>query len=229
MSAGRSRSNESSSPVFQTFPGATGDASYGTSGDVFKQTRGLTTSGVQSPFAKSLEDTLLNPQFGARTSSEQALIDSLMDVTSARGAVSGFGAPTQSALATSIAPTMVDMRNKNIEQLLGAKGQDVQAWQSQLQSLLELVGLSMPQIMGGQQSSEEQKSRGISFCWVAREVYGAMDPRWILFRNWMFAESPMWFFMIYGNYGERISRFISNKPIIKKFVKKWMDSKIGRT
>ena len=153
MSFGTSSSRESSTPVFQTFPGATGDATYGTSGQIFNQTQGITTAGVQSPFAKSLEDTLLNPKFGARTDSEQALLNSLMDTTAARGAVSGLGAPTQSALATSIAPTMVDMRNKNIEQLMGAKGQDVQQWQTQLQALLELVGLAMPQVMGGNQTT----------------------------------------------------------------------------
>ena len=65
------------------------------------------------------------------------------------------------------------------------------------------------------------------FCWVAREVYGAENPRWLAFRQWMFVESPSWFFNLYSKYGERFAKFISNKPFIKKLIRKWMDTKIS--
>lgn len=64
------------------------------------------------------------------------------------------------------------------------------------------------------------------FCWVAREVYGPTNPAWLQFREWMFTESPNWFFNLYKNYGERFASWISNKPRIKDFIRKWMDSKI---
>jgi len=65
------------------------------------------------------------------------------------------------------------------------------------------------------------------FCWVAREVYGSTNPSWLQFREWMFTESPNWFFKLYAEYGERFANWISNKPRLKSIIRKWMDSKIG--
>lgn len=65
------------------------------------------------------------------------------------------------------------------------------------------------------------------FCWVAREVYGPTNPAWLQFREWMFNESPQWFFELYAKYGERFASWISNKPRLKGIIRKWMDSKIG--
>ena len=70
-------------------------------------------------------------------------------------------------------------------------------------------------------------SVGAFFCWVAREVYGPANPAWMQFREWMFTESPNWFFKLYAEYGERFANWISNKPRIKSIIRKWMDSKIG--
>lgn len=64
-------------------------------------------------------------------------------------------------------------------------------------------------------------------CWVAREVYGIHNPRWLAFRQWMLVQSPSWFRNIYIKYGERFAKFISNKPFIKKLIRKWMDTKIS--
>ena len=68
---------------------------------------------------------------------------------------------------------------------------------------------------------------GNLFCWVAREVYGPTNPAWLQFREWMFNESPQWFFELYAKYGERFASWISNKPRLKGIIRKWMDSKIG--
>ena len=65
------------------------------------------------------------------------------------------------------------------------------------------------------------------FCWVAREVYGPTNPAWMQFREWMFTESPSWFFNLYKKYGEQFAQWISDKPRIKSIIRKWMDSKIG--
>jgi hypothetical protein len=70
-------------------------------------------------------------------------------------------------------------------------------------------------------------SVGAFFCWVAREVYGPANPAWLQFREWMFTESPNWFFKLYAEYGERFAQWISDKPRIKSIIRKWMDSKIG--
>ena len=71
-------------------------------------------------------------------------------------------------------------------------------------------------------------SVGALFCWVAREVYGAHNPAWLDFRQWMFSSAPRWFFKLYLTFGERFANFIKDKPRLKARIRMWMDSKIGR-
>ena len=63
-------------------------------------------------------------------------------------------------------------------------------------------------------------------CWVAREVYGESNPRWMMFRHWLFTLAPEWFRNLYIKFGERFAKFISNKPALKSFIRSWMDSRI---
>lgn len=63
-------------------------------------------------------------------------------------------------------------------------------------------------------------------CWVAREVYGRMNPDWLTFREWMVNEAPAWLRNIYIKYGKQLAAFIKDKPRVKWFIKLWMDSKI---
>jgi hypothetical protein len=65
-------------------------------------------------------------------------------------------------------------------------------------------------------------------CWVAREVYGAHNPAWLDFRQWIFSSAPKWFLRLYLAFGERFANFIKDKPRIKARIRMWMDSKIGR-
>jgi hypothetical protein len=64
-------------------------------------------------------------------------------------------------------------------------------------------------------------------CWVAREVYGEDNPKWVLFREWLFSKAPAWFRNLYIKYGERFAEFISNKPKLKSLIRRWMDSRIS--
>ncbi len=66
----------------------------------------------------------------------------------------------------------------------------------------------------------------IPFCWVAREVYGNHNPKWIAFREWLYTKAPNWFAKLYSKYGERFAEWISDKPRIKNLIRKWMDSRI---
>jgi hypothetical protein len=66
----------------------------------------------------------------------------------------------------------------------------------------------------------------IMACWVAREVYGIDNPKWLQFREWMLNDSPSWFRKLYIKFGERFAAFISNKPRIKSIIRKWMDTRI---
>jgi hypothetical protein len=68
---------------------------------------------------------------------------------------------------------------------------------------------------------------GFFACWVAREVYGADNPKWLEFREWMFTKASDNLRNFYLEYGERIAKSIRNKPKIKAIIRKWMDGKIG--
>ena len=65
-------------------------------------------------------------------------------------------------------------------------------------------------------------------CWVARECYGEQNPRWMVFRLWLFTNAPKWFLHLYITYGERFAAYIHNKPIVKSLIRKWMDSRIAK-
>jgi hypothetical protein len=60
-------------------------------------------------------------------------------------------------------------------------------------------------------------------CFVAREVYGISDPRWILFRSWMLNRSPMWFAVMYIRHGEWIARCIRGRNVIRAMIRGLMN------
>jgi len=66
-----------------------------------------------------------------------------------------------------------------------------------------------------------------SKCWVAREVYGKNNPKWMLFREWLNSHAPRWFDSLYVKHGEKFAVWIANKPFLKSIIRKWMDSRIA--
>ena len=80
--------------------------------------------------------------------------------------------------------------------------------------------------LGAGRSQMAGQIAAAAICWVAREVYGIENPKWIQFRNWMLNDSPSWFRKLYIKYGERFAKFISNKPILKNIIRMWMNTKI---
>ena len=64
-----------------------------------------------------------------------------------------------------------------------------------------------------------------SLCWVAREVYGEDDPRWLEFRDWVVGHSPDWFFNAYDKYGARVAKIVKKVPILKSIIRPFMDAK----
>ena len=63
-------------------------------------------------------------------------------------------------------------------------------------------------------------------CWVAREVYGPDNPKWLLFREWMLTRAPRWLLKAYLTYGERIARWLKGKDHLKTIIRGWMDTRI---
>jgi hypothetical protein len=64
-------------------------------------------------------------------------------------------------------------------------------------------------------------------CWVAREIYGESNPKWMLFREWLNNHAPKWFDSLYVKHGEKFAAWIANKPFLKSIIRKWMDSRIA--
>ena len=66
---------------------------------------------------------------------------------------------------------------------------------------------------------------GAKFCWVAREVYGEDDPKWLQFREWVIGYSPNWFYKAYSKYGERVANVVAKVPALKLVIRPFMDAK----
>ncbi|MFN9367412.1 MAG: hypothetical protein ACK6CT_01400, partial [Planctomycetia bacterium] len=90
-----------------------------------------------------------------------------------------------------------------------------------------------PQVTGG---GVNQAGMGIGagpgngagpFCWVAREVYGAHDPRWVRFRGWMRFQSPAWLLDAYVAHGEDVASWLHDKPVAKWSLRQVMDVAIA--
>jgi hypothetical protein len=65
-----------------------------------------------------------------------------------------------------------------------------------------------------------------STCWVAREIYGVNNPKWLQFREWLLTKAPDWFRNLYLSRGERFALWVKNYPRIKSLIRVWMDSRI---
>ena len=65
-----------------------------------------------------------------------------------------------------------------------------------------------------------------TFCWVAREVYGADNPKWLLFRAWMLTDAPVWLRELYATHGEDFAAWIHDKPVLKAGLRMIMDQVI---
>jgi hypothetical protein len=66
-------------------------------------------------------------------------------------------------------------------------------------------------------------------CWVAREVFGKDNPKWLYFRAWLYTKAPKWFYNLYLKHGERFAAFIKNKPVLKSVIRMWMNGRIQKT
>ncbi|NBP88523.1 MAG: hypothetical protein EBU59_08470 [Planctomycetia bacterium] len=79
---------------------------------------------------------------------------------------------------------------------------------------------------GGGGGGGQQGRGGQQLCWVAREVYGANNPKWLLFREWLLRDAPTWMVQLYSTHGEAFAAWIHDKPAIKKSLAWLMDRAI---
>jgi hypothetical protein len=128
---------------------------------------------------------------------QQAMNQALIDA--AKGQYGGFTGAPQNALATQLAA------------LTGANmGQQTQT----------ATSTSKPGLM-------DFLTAGATFagglCWVAREVYGEEDGRWVQFRTWLLNDAPKWLLNLYATHGERFAGVVRRAPILKRALRPLMD------
>jgi hypothetical protein len=80
---------------------------------------------------------------------------------------------------------------------------------------------------GGMQGGMGGGMQG-GFCWVAREVYGESNPKWLLFRHWLRTDAPRWLHDAYATHGENFAEWIRNKPLVKSALRMLMDRVIAQ-
>ena len=167
--------------------------------------------GAQSPI---LQAFYKNPVLGGAVGGAQQISSGLMQMAgpalsnpeSQMGFQSAF-LPFQGQLATNIA----GMQSNAMLQ-----GAQIQANAAKRAGTMGMIGQ-----LGG-----AAITGAMMLCWVAREVYGAENPKWLQFREWMLNKAPKWLLALYIAFGERFANFIKDKPTIKGVIRRWMDSKI---
>ena len=79
---------------------------------------------------------------------------------------------------------------------------------------------------GGGQQGGGQQGGGQQMCWVAREVYGIENPKWLHFRSWLLSDAPDWLVSLYQEHGEDFALWIHDKPALKDGIRVLMDRAI---
>ena len=144
---------------------------------------------------------------GAQTDIDQRNIDRALQVATGGSAqaLQGFGIGGN--LAASAAATQAGLANAQANRQAGAKSGAGQAI--------------------GQLGSAAIKASALTPCFVAREVYGLMNLRWLMFREWLETKAPRWLLKFYCRYGESFALFIHDKPRTKNTIRFFMNKVIG--
>jgi flagellar hook-associated protein 2 len=113
----------------------------------------------------------------------------------------------------------------------------IKTLQSRLDSEREQLTNSFIAMLDAQSSAKNQQSYLTSAffnnnsnnngCWVARAVYGAENPLWIVFRHWLLHRAPSWFRALYLRHGERFALWLGDKPWLRSVIRRWMDGRIA--
>ena len=67
------------------------------------------------------------------------------------------------------------------------------------------------------------QTNGMYYCWVAREVYGTTNPKWLKFRRWILTEAPPGVREYYISHGPEIAAELKNNTSLKECYREVMD------
>lgn len=133
-----------------------------------------------------------------------------------RSGINMLGAATQRA---------TPQINTGLSQLPGLQTPGVTTGNNAMAGFMNPAGMAMGINMNKQASDWDKYNQGanavgntigqvvkiasmVAGCWVAREVYGENDARWIIFRSWLSLDAPRWLFRTYNKYGERFANWL---------------------
>lgn len=137
----------------------------------------------------------------------------------------GQGAAPFQSLATSAIGLNANAGQQAAQFALSSYGTQAQVYNTQManQSNPWMQGLGMAGGLAGQLGSAAMLG---GVCWVAREVYGEDNPKWMQFRDWVINKASDDFREFYIANGERIAEAIKDKPSVKATIRNWMDAKL---
>ena len=118
------------------------------------------------------------------------------------------------------------------QQLINAAKQQYGGFTGAPMQSLSAPLAALGQAKGPQTTTESQNPGLLSYlqtigmmCWVAREVYGEDNPKWLQFREWVIGYSPNWFYKAYSKYGEKMAAVVAKVPALKFVIRPFMDAK----
>jgi hypothetical protein len=179
-------------------------------------------------------------EFGQSTGLQAALANQQAGLQAANlglGAASQLGGLSQQGFNMGQSITQQQAQQGQQQQLVNqalidaARGQYAGftgAPQGSLASFLAALGGSQT----GQQTTTQTNNPGFLgylsagaglLCWVAREVYGEEDDRWMQFRTWLVGAAPDWLFNAYAKHGEAFAGVVRKVPALKRILRPLMD------
>lgn len=66
-----------------------------------------------------------------------------------------------------------------------------------------------------------------AMCWVAREIFGWTDPRWVRFREWLLGWAPDSVVEWYAANGPGVAQQIADQPELRPVWREWMEARIA--
>lgn len=125
------------------------------------------------------------------------------------------GIQNANAIGTSLIAPATNLQLARMSKQMGLFDQAARAQDTSMKPVTNILG----SVGGG---SGIASAVG-AFCWVAREVYGEHDPRWVKFRYWIMHKAPLWLHNWYRDNGEDFAAWLRDKPRAKAVVRSIMN------
>tara|TARA_R110002167_G_scaffold285113_1_gene490259 strand:- start:254 stop:1795 length:1542 start_codon:yes stop_codon:yes gene_type:complete len=185
-------------------------------------------------------------QFGAGASNQMSIANQSAGLQANQqrlGAASQLGGLGQQAFNTGQTIQQNQMQQGLLQQamqqqLIDAAKQQYGGFTGAPMQSLSAPLAALGQAQGPQTTTESQNPGLLSYlqtgakilpllptCWVAREVYGEDNPKWLQFREWVIGYSPNWFYNTYNKYGEKMAAVVAKVPALKAIIRPFMDAK----